>query len=78
MQVFYEGKPLPGEEIKAISKIEGKVMTLVKTNEQGVARIPVTRDAEWMLLVRHRDPAKKVSEKFDETVFVSTLVMVAR
>jgi uncharacterized GH25 family protein len=78
LQVFYEGKPLAGEDIKAISKIEGKEMSLVKTDEQGIARIPVTRDGEWMFLVRHRDPTKKVSEEFDETIFVSTLVMEAR
>ena len=78
LQVFYEGKPLAFEEVKAVSKKEGKEMALVKADEQGKARIPVTTDGEWMFLVRHKDPSKKVSDMFDESVFVSTLVMETR
>lgn len=75
MQVFYEGEPLAFEEVKAVSKKEGKQMSLVKTDDQGRARIPITTDGEWMFLVRHKDPSKKVNDMFDESVFVSTLVM---
>jgi uncharacterized GH25 family protein len=78
MQVFYEGSPLASADIKAVSKKEGKEMALVKTNEQGKASIPITTDGEWMFLVRHRDPSKKVADMFDESVFVSTLVMETR
>lgn len=49
----------------------------MKTNEEGTVRGPITIDGEWMFLVRHADPTKKVTEEFDETVFVSTLVMEA-
>lgn len=78
LQVFYEGNPLAFEDVKAVSGKEGKEMALVKTDEQGKARIPVTTDGEWMFLVRHKDPTKKVNDMFDESVFVSTLVMEAR
>lgn len=78
LQVFYEGRPLAFEDVKAVSRKEGKEMALVKTDEQGKVRIPVTTDGEWMFLVRHKDPSKKVIDMFDESVFVSTLVMEAR
>ena len=78
LQVFYEGKPLATAEIKVVAKNEGKEMAFIKTDEQGIARIPVTRAGQWMFLARHRDPTKKVSDAFDESVFVNTLVMEAR
>jgi uncharacterized GH25 family protein len=78
LQIFYEGKPLASGEVKAVSRKEGKEMALVKADEQGKAHIPVTTDGEWMFLVRHKDPSKKVSDMFDESVFVSTLVMGTR
>lgn len=75
LNVFYEGKNLASAEVKAISKEEGKEMALVTTDENGIAKVPIACDGEWMFLVRHRDPTKKVSEEYDESVFVSTLVM---
>jgi uncharacterized GH25 family protein len=78
LKVYYEGEPLPGAEVKAVSQKEGKDTWTMKTDEEGIARGPITTDGEWMFLVRHVDPTKKASEEFDETVFVSTLVMEAR
>jgi uncharacterized GH25 family protein len=78
LKVYYEGQPLPATDVKAVSQKEGKDLWTVKTDEEGVARGPITIDGEWMFLVRHRDPTKKVSEEFDETVFINTLVMEAR
>jgi uncharacterized GH25 family protein len=78
LKVYYEGKPLASAEVKAVSKKEGKEMASVKTDDNGVARIPVSGDGEWMFLARHRDSSKKVSEDFDESVFVTTLVMEAK
>jgi uncharacterized GH25 family protein len=78
LQVFYEGQPLAGEEIKAVSKREEKDMASVKTDEMGMARIKVTSEGDWMFLVRHRDPSKKVADEFDESVFITTLVMEAK
>ena len=78
LQVFYEGKPLAGEEVKAVSKKTGKEMALVRTDEKGIARIKITEEGDWMFLVRHRDATKKVADAFDESVFVSTLVMEAK
>ncbi|NQE04561.1 hypothetical protein C5S32_01705 [ANME-1 cluster archaeon GoMg1] len=75
LNIFYEGKKLDSAEVKAVSKKEGKEMALVTTDESGVAKVPITCEGEWMFLVRHRDPTKKVSEEYDESVFVSTLVM---
>jgi len=78
LKVYYEGQPLPAADVKAVSQKEGKDLWTMKTDDEGVARGPITIDGEWMFLVRHRDPTKKVSEEFDETVFINTLVMEAR
>ncbi len=78
LKVYYEGQPLPAAEVKAVSQKEEKDIWTMKTDEEGVARGPITTDGEWMFLVRHRDPSKKASDEFDETVFVNTLVMEAR
>jgi uncharacterized GH25 family protein len=78
LQVFYEGKPLAGEEVKAVSKKTGKEMALVRTDEKGIARIKVTEEGDWMFLVRHRDATKKVADAFDESVFITTLTMGAK
>jgi uncharacterized GH25 family protein len=78
LKVYYEGQPLPAAEIKAVSQKDGKDIWTMKTGDDGTARGPITTDGEWMFLVRHRDPTKKVSDEFDETVFVNTLVMEAR
>jgi uncharacterized GH25 family protein len=76
--VLYEDKPLALAEVKAVSKKEGKEMAVVKTDENGSARIPVSEEGEWMFLVRHLDPTKKVNQEFDESVFVNTLVLEVR
>ena len=78
LKVYYEGQPLPAAEVKAVSQKEEKDIWTMKTDEEGVARGPITTDGEWMFLVRHRDPSKKASDEFDETVFINTLVMEAR
>jgi uncharacterized GH25 family protein len=78
LQVFYEGKPLCRAEVKAVSKSAGKEIALVRTDEVGIAAIKVTQGGDWMFLVRHRDATKKVAEAFDESVFITTLTMVAK
>jgi uncharacterized GH25 family protein len=78
LQVFYEGKPLSGAEVKAVSKKTGEEMALVRTDEMGMAGINVTEVGDWMFLVRHRDATKKVAEAFDESVFITTLTMGAK
>lgn len=78
LKVYYEGQPLPAADVKAVSQKEGKDLWTMKTDEEGVARGPITADGEWMFLVRHVDLTKKVNEEFDETVFINTLVMEAR
>lgn len=78
LTVLYEDRPLKSADIKAVSKKRGKEMASAKTDETGLAKIPITSDGEWMFLARHVDQTKKVSEEFDESVFVNTLVMVAR
>ena len=75
LNIFYEGKNLASAEVKAVSKKEGKEMARVITDENGIAKVPITGEGEWMFLVRHRDPTKKINEEYDESVFVSTLVM---
>jgi uncharacterized GH25 family protein len=78
LKVFYEGQPLAMAEIMAVSGKEGKEMALVKTDQDGSARITVTSEGEWMFLVRHKDPSKKLDEAFDESVFVTSLVLVTK
>lgn len=78
VRVFYEGKPLAGAELRAVSGKEGAEMAQIKTDDQGYARVPLTVDGEWMFLARHQDPTKKVSDEFDTTNFITTLVMEAR
>jgi uncharacterized GH25 family protein len=77
LTVYYEGKSLPGIEVKAVSKKEGKEMASVITDKDGVARVPITNDGKWMFIVRHRDPSKAVQDQYDEAVFVTTLSMEA-
>jgi uncharacterized GH25 family protein len=78
IRVFYEGKPLAGADVKAVSEKEGKLMADTKTDDQGWAKIPLTVAGDWMLKVLHRDPTKKVNDEFDTTNFVTTLVIEAR
>jgi len=75
LTLLYEGQLLAGSEIKAVSKDTGKEMALVVTDQDGIAKIPITCSGEWMFLSRHRDPSKAVEDKYDEAVFVTTLVM---
>jgi len=74
LKVFSEGRPLTLAEITGVPGKMGKETALVKTDENGTARIHVTSDAEWMFPVRHKDPSKKPDETFDESVFVATQV----
>jgi len=78
LKVYYEERALPAAEVKAVYQKEVKDIWTINTDEEGVARGPIATDCEWMFLVRHVDPTKKMSEEFDETAFVSTLVMEAR
>jgi uncharacterized GH25 family protein len=75
IRVFYEDKPLTEVEVKAVSEKEGKLMAKTKTDDQGWARVPLTVPGDWMFMVVHRDPTKKVNDEFDFTNFVSTLVV---
>ncbi len=75
LTVYYEGKRLPGAEVRAVSKAEGKEMAAVTADKDGIARIPVSAAGPWMFLARHRDPAKGVPDLYDEAVFVTTLTL---
>ncbi|OPX61836.1 MULTISPECIES: DUF4198 domain-containing protein [unclassified Methanoregula] len=75
MTLLYEGKPVKGVTVKAISKEEGKEMAAGITDAKGIVKFPVTKNGTWMFIARHNDPSKAVADEYDETVFVSTLVM---
>ena len=77
LQVFYEGKPLASEEVKAVSKMYGKEMAAVTTDMEGIAKFKITAEGPWMFLARHRDPSKGVPDQYDEAVFVTTLALEA-
>lgn len=78
IRVFYEDKPLAEAKVKAVSEKEGKLMAETKTDDQGRTKIPLTVAGDWMFKVLHRDPTKKVNGEFDQTNFVTTLVIEAR
>jgi len=75
MTVLYEGKPVKGVTVKAISKEEGKEMTSAFTDAKGTVKFPIAKNGTWMFIARHNDPSKAVADEYDEMVFVSTLVM---
>ncbi|OPY33025.1 MAG: Nickel uptake substrate-specific transmembrane region [Methanomassiliicoccales archaeon PtaU1.Bin030] len=77
VQVLYEGRPLANESFKAYSK-RNKKENMLTTDANGKVQVPIDHEGEWMFLVRHRDETKKVDEEYDETVFVTTLVMETR
>lgn len=72
-KIIYEGRPLSGSEIKAYCKDTNKdVMVNIV---DGKAMVPIDHAGTYMFLVRHRDGTKRIDDVFDETVFVTTLVM---
>ena len=73
--VLYEGKPVKGVTVKAISKKEGKDIVSAVSDAKGIVKIPINRNGTWMFIARHNDPSKTVKDEYDETVFVTTLVM---
>jgi uncharacterized GH25 family protein len=75
LRVFYEGRPLAGVEMSAVSEKMGSELVHTETDDQGGARIPLTVEGDWMFRAVHRDPAKKVQDEFDLATFVSTLVI---
>ena len=77
LKACYGGRPLPHAEIKVVSGKKGRKLTVLKTDEKGEAVIKIPWKGEWMFLLNHRDPFKKMDQEFDESVFVCTLVMEA-
>jgi len=75
MTLLYEGKPVKGVTVKAVSKEEGKDLATGVTDAKGIVKFPITRKGTWMFIARHNDPSKAVEDEYDETVFVTTLVM---
>lgn len=77
LTVLYEGKPLPGIEVKAVSRKEDGEVATVRTDKSGNALMPVPTDGLWLYLVRHKDAAKGVPDQYDEAIFVTTLTLEA-
>jgi uncharacterized GH25 family protein len=71
--VSYDGKKLNNSQMKAYCK-EADVDRMVEISN-GKATTTIDHKGTWMFLVRLRDETKKVNEEYDETVFVTTLVM---
>lgn len=78
MTLLYEGKPIPGVNIKAISKKAGKELVSGVTGSDGSVQLPVPSNGTWMFLARYNDSSKVSEDEFDEEVYVSSLVMEAR
>ena len=75
LTLLYEGIPVPGIEVSAVSKVDGKTWATGKTGAVGIARLRVPGTGTWMFIARHRDRQKRRENEYDETVFVTTLVM---
>jgi uncharacterized GH25 family protein len=74
-KINYEGGPLSGSTIKAYCKDANKDVMVDIVD--GKATVPIDHAGTYMFLVRHRDETKKIDGVFDETIFVTTLVMEA-
>ena len=72
-KIIYEGRPLSGSEIKAYCRDTNKDVMVDIVD--GKAMVPIDHAGTYMFLVRHRDGTKRIDDVFDETVFVTTLVM---
>ena len=77
LKARYGGRPLPHAEIKVVSGKKRRELTVLNTDEKGETVIKIPWNGEWMFLLNHRDPFKKMDQEFDESVFVCTLVMEA-
>lgn len=75
LMLLYEGKPVPGVDVCAISKAGGKTWATGKTDVGGIVRLLIPATGTWMFIARHRDRQKRREYEYDETVFVTTLVM---
>jgi uncharacterized GH25 family protein len=75
LTLLYEGRPVSGIEICAIAKTDGKTWATGKTGTDGTASLRIPRAGTWMFIARHRDRQKRREYEYDETVFVTTLVM---
>ncbi len=73
INITYEGRKLNGSKIKAYCKDANKdaMVDIV----DGKASIPIDYAGTYMFLMRHRDETKKIDDMFDETIYVTTLVM---
>jgi uncharacterized protein YfaS (alpha-2-macroglobulin family) len=75
LTLLYEGKAVSGVGVCAISKKDGISKASGKTDDNGIVRLPVPGDGTLMFLARYRDRSKFVEDEYDETIFVTTLVM---
>ena len=73
-KVLYEGKPVVGNEVKFYSN-ESKTEFFNETDSNGNVSFTADSPGEWMILVRFKDTNKLVENEFDETVYITTLVM---
>lgn len=78
LTLFYEGKPLAGIDIKVFSKTANEEIGNFRTGETGTIKVGIKYDGEWMFLVRYKDSSKNDKKSYDETIFVSTLVMYTK
>ena len=74
--IKYEGRPLINKEVKMFCKESGEEI-FKNTDSTGKVSVKINKPGEWMFLVRHKDGSKCVENEFDESVFITTLVMRA-
>lgn len=75
LQVIYDGRALPEAVVSAIcSNCENPIET--KTDSKGKATIKLTKDGNWMFMVRYKDPGKGISELYNEKAMTATYTII--
>ncbi len=76
MRILYEGKPLKGNKCIVFNRNWQDLRT-VSADDDGVLRFVADQPGMYIIVTKHVDPNKSVSEEFDETVFNTSLTIEA-
>jgi uncharacterized GH25 family protein len=77
LTLLYEGRPVPDAGVSVLSKARGWCTGSGLSDKNGIVRLPVPEYGTFMFLAQYRDRSKSSDNEFDETIFITTLVMEA-
>lgn len=75
LTLLYKGQPVPDTCVCAISREEGRKVCSGHTDKKGSVSLLIPCPGVFMFIAWYRDRTKKSPDEFDETVFVTTLVL---